>query len=77
MTKQVCSDHRCGWHGTSDEVLQAPNPFDPKDELWGCPKCKQVNLLYLACDEPECWEMVQCGTPTPTGYRQTCWRHKP
>lgn len=77
MTKQVCSDYKCNWHGTSEEVLMAPNPFDPSDEILGCPKCKQVNTVQVACDEPDCWEPVTMGTPTPTGYRQTCGRHRP
>lgn len=76
-TKQVCDNRRCGWHGTSDEVLKAPSQFDPKDVLWACPKCKDVNVLYLACDEPGCWQMASCGTPTPSGYRSTCHKHCP
>ena len=77
MTKQACGDRRCGWTGTSDDVLKAANPFDPDDVIWGCPKCKEVNGLYLACDEPGCWELVSVGTPTPSGYRSTCHDHIP
>ena len=29
------------------------------------------------CDEPGCKEQVSCGTPTPTGYRNTCGKHRP
>lgn len=29
------------------------------------------------CDEPECIAPVSCGTPTPDGYRATCYNHKP
>lgn len=75
-TKQAC-DCKVPWRGTSDEVLRAPNPFDPADELWGCPKCKAVECLYLVCDEPGCWEHSTCGTPTPAGYRSTCGKHMP
>ena len=74
-TKQTCGV--CDWHGTSDEVLRAPNPFDPDEVLWGCPKCKSVDQLYLVCDEPDCWDTVSCGTPTPNGYRSTCGKHRP
>jgi hypothetical protein len=77
MTKLVCGDYRCGWHGTSDEVLKADNPFEPEYEVWGCPRCKAVDNMYNACDEPDCWDIVQCGTPTLTGYRSTCAKHRP
>ncbi len=29
------------------------------------------------CDEPDCYDSVCCGTPTPDGYRNTCYEHKP
>ncbi|WP_210180609.1 hypothetical protein, partial [Bradyrhizobium jicamae] len=29
------------------------------------------------CDEPGCLGFVSCGTPTPTGYRSTCYEHRP
>lgn len=67
----------CSWRGTQKEVLRAPNPFDPDDELWGCPRCRTPGGMRVACDEPECWNEVCCGTPTPTGYRQTCSKHRP
>ena len=76
-TKQRCANSHCDWCGTSDEVLKAPNPFDPINEIWGCPECKDVNSMYLVCDEPGCWEPVSCGTPTPDGYRSTCHCHAP
>lgn len=77
MPKQFCDNRRCGWRGTSDEVLKAPNPFDPDSTIWGCPRCKDVNVLWLACDEPDCWEMADCGTPTTSLYRNTCGKHVP
>lgn len=33
--------------------------------------------LSVACDEPDCREQVTCGTPTPDGYRSTCFDHRP
>ena len=76
-TKQVCGMFGCEWHGSSDDVLKAPNPFDFGEVLWACPSCKGINALYLACDEDGCWEMSACGTPTETGYRSTCGKHLP
>lgn len=75
--KLVCGKHYCGWCGPKDEVLRAPNPFDPAQELWGCPKCKDVECLYGACDEPGCTQIADQGTPTPGGYRRTCSKHFP
>lgn len=77
MSKVVCEDWRCGWHGQLDEILRAKHPFDADDEILGCPSCKDVNCILNACDEDGCWERVTCGTPTKTGYRNTCGKHKP
>lgn len=75
--KVLCNARRCGWHGQEEEVLQAPNPFDSTDTLQGCPECKSVETIFVACDEPDCWKQATCGTPTPSGYRQTCGKHVP
>jgi hypothetical protein len=77
MAKCVCSYYRCNWHGDSDEVLRAKNPFDDSDDIEGCPKCKEIGSVVQACDEPGCWKEVTCGTPTPDGYRSTCGEHSP
>lgn len=29
------------------------------------------------CDEPGCMKRWTCGTPTPGGYRTTCFEHQP
>jgi hypothetical protein len=73
--KMICLE--CRWHGLGWNVLKAPNPFDPEDEILGCPKCKEVNSMVAACDEFDCWEEGSCGTPTLKGYRWTCFRHIP
>ena len=75
--KVKCSGRRCNWHGTDDEVLEAPNPFDENDVITGCPKCKQVDTTVYACDEPGCWADVCSGVATKTGYRSTCHEHVP
>ena len=78
MTRKLkCNERRCGWQGTQDTVLSAPNPFDPSDTILGCPDCKGVECLVVVCDVPECWADVSCGTPTDDGYRNTCFAHKP
>lgn len=72
--KVIC--RTCEWRGRQSEMLQAPSPFDAEDALLGCPQCKEVNCLYPACDEPECWQVVCCGTPSHDGYRATCSKHR-
>lgn len=67
----------CGWRGNEDQILIAPNPFDGSDDLTGCPECKSTNSVILACDEQGCWRKATCGTPTLSGYRQTCGDHIP
>lgn len=74
-TKLVCDC--CGWRGTADQLLSARNPFDQEDMIFGCPDCKQIGEHFVACDEPDCWRGVTCGTPTPAGYRSTCSEHWP
>jgi hypothetical protein len=71
----VCSE--CRWHGGKVEMLTARHPFDDEDLVYGCPRCKSVDSLSVACDEPGCKSEVSCGTPTPDGYRQTCSEHRP
>ena len=70
----VCSC--CGWRGSSSDIRSAPSPFDPKDTLYACPVCRQIELRGT-CDEPDCWDEDTCGTPTPDGYRRTCYTHMP
>lgn len=69
--------NECSWRGIKDELLSAINPFDADDEISGCPKCKGINCFTLCCDEPDCWQNVSSGIPTPGGYRQTCHIHAP
>ena len=75
--KVKCENSNCGWKGEDTELLHAPNPFDPEDELTGCPGCKDVSSVKTCCDEPGCWDWWSCGTPTPEGYRGTCDKHRP
>lgn len=72
-----CENRRCGWVGKATEALRAPSPFDPTDILNGCPRCKGVDTLRTVCDENGCDRFATCGSPTPDGYRQTCFEHGP
>lgn len=72
--KVVCE---CGWRGTDEELLMGQNPFEPAFTVYGCPQCKEIECFRTACDEPGCWKEDTCGTPTPNGYRRTCYEHCP
>lgn len=74
--KVTCTE--CGWTGSSNEMLESENPFKKGDIINACPMCKTVDdSIQVACDEPDCFEPVTCGTPSDKGYRQTCPKHKP
>ncbi len=66
----------CYWRGSMRDLLDAPHPFDNEDTVYGCPSCRVLGFQW-ACDEPDCWDVVHCGTPTPSGYRRTCSKHRP
>ncbi|KKL83145.1 hypothetical protein LCGC14_1977660 [marine sediment metagenome] len=57
--------------------LNGVNPFNVEEIIHGCPECKSIDSFRSACDEPGCWELVSCGTPSAGGYRTTCRAHKP
>ena len=59
------------------DLLVAPSPFDPQDELTGCPNCKDVNAHNALCDRVGCRRETTAGTSTPDGYRWTCHEHRP
>ena len=75
MTKVLCSE--CDWHGESKQLLTTSNPFRPVDNVKWCPDCFEPNCFVRACDFEGCYEPVTCGTPTPGGYRNTCFTHDP
>lgn len=67
----------CKWAGYSGDLLKAKNPFREDEEIFGCPKCLDINTYVRACDEFGCWKEAGCGTPTSTKYRFTCGDHRP
>ena len=71
-TRWLCQS--CDWAGTDEELLRAPSPFDG-EIIVGCPKCKAVEDIVSACDEPGCDRPSTCGFPVPGGYRRTCGKH--
>ena len=76
-TRIVCEERGCGWKGEKDECLTANNPFDDQETIIGCPKCKGINTMRSTCDAPDCWEQDTMWISTPSGYRRTCYKHRP
>ena len=74
--RYTCTDFACQWSGPGNEVLLAEDPFNPGVVLCGCPKCRE-QTLQVCCDEPDCNQPADTGTPTPQGYRSTCSKHIP
>lgn len=60
---------------SAEQVLEAPDPFDPALLVFGCPSCRMCVELELVCDEEGCRDIVSCGWPSAPGYRQTCSNH--
>lgn len=51
------------------EALQAPDPFDEGEILFGCPRCRSVNTLEVACIADGCHAPTAMGVPGRGGYR--------
>lgn len=64
---------------TCSEPLTAPNPFDPEDQIHGCPHCKSAQSLVGACQVGDCDRQATMGTPGAHGFRYicTCSQHAP
>jgi len=61
IPKYRCSQYRCDWRGSREEILTEPDPFNEGNMLHACPLC---------------WEPDMCGTPTDDGgYLRTCAKH--
>ena len=66
----------CSEITANEALLRAANPFDPDDEISGCPECKSVSNFSLVCDFPGCNSDAGSGEPTPEGgYIHRCFQH--
>jgi hypothetical protein len=82
LENQKISCDTCGAEFLQPELLQAVNPFDAEDSVFGCPKCNHCNEGFtVLCDESGCKKDASCGFPTGDnddefgGYRRTCGDH--
>jgi hypothetical protein len=74
-TRIICNE--CDWHGEEVEALTAPNPFVIGDVIRACPNCKTIDQFAPCCEHAGCGRHASAGTPTPEGYAQTCYEHRP
>lgn len=78
--KCICE---CGWKGHTYDLIKCTVTREDNGDCLGvtlvCPHCLDPisDDIVMCCDEPGCWAPGSCGTPTPTGYRQTCYNHAP
>jgi hypothetical protein len=75
--KWKCGNWRCGWVGTKEQILVAPDPFNEGCELVACPDCRDVGNITAACYMDGCTKDGGCGTPTADGYKWSCVDHIP
>ena len=74
--KVVCN--KCGWHGKLKDTHTISHPYELGEILYLCPICLELESSMVgACDEPYCQQISTCGTPTDSGYRRTCGKHRP
>lgn len=58
------------------DILRAPNPFAPEDDVAGCPFCRSVDSFVTVCWK--CDQRASSGTPTKLyGYIWSCNEHLP
>lgn len=84
-----CKCDECNWFGKSDELLQAGNPFDFTEFIYGCPECKSIDCFTRVCEHEGCKSEASGGHPTVNGYATfsgnlasngyiyTCYKHHP
>ena len=74
VTRYICKE--CSKRVRQDQILTAPNPFDSRQRIEGCPNCYSIDRLAQVCDEPGCWKEATWGAPSGSGYRRTCYEHR-
>lgn len=66
----------CGYICDEGEILVAPNPFNDRRNLMGCPKCKEVDCFIGVCSYAGCNRNIVGGIKTDEyGYLTACSTH--
>jgi hypothetical protein len=70
-----CSE--CG--KVSEHYLTGLHPFLEGQDISGCPNCRNVETLVVACYHPGCPNKATGGYPRGHGFRYvwTCFEHRP
>jgi hypothetical protein len=66
---------RCDEICFKEDILTAPNPFEPKITLVACPSCKEIDNLQPLCDEQGCIDVFTNVLPARQGQRRVCDAH--
>lgn len=69
----ICGE--CGYILKDHELLLDKNPFNIKENIYGCPKCKSIDSDLRLCDLKGCIEKATCGTPYQNTYLHLCGKH--
>ena len=63
----------------AEDRMWADNPFQPGDEISGCPQCNGVECFKTACQFDGCKNEGTGGYPGGNGFRYfwACHKHAP
>jgi len=67
----------CATETPRDDLIKFPDPEMAENYWTICPFCREAEQFERMCDAFNCDQTSSCGTPTPDGYRITCYEHKP
>jgi len=65
----------CREVSSDSEILKKKSPFNPDEEITGCPNCLCVNTLVGACDFTGCGLPSSAGAVFDNEYRRLCSHH--
>ena len=51
MNELICKE--CGWKGFEEDLLKAPNPWNPLELIYGCPFCLTPNSMMETFEEKD------------------------
>ncbi len=74
MTDNLWRCKECEWTGRADEIEMFPDPKMEGNYWEICPQCREAESCEQLCEK--CSSPATCGTPTPDGYRRTCYEHR-
>jgi len=75
MTENLFRCKDCGWAGRETDMAHIDDPEMEGNQWKICPQCRSAEQFEELCDE--CGNLATCGSPTPAGYRRTCFEHIP